>query len=157
MKCSVTGSIKYSLYILFVLVLFLSQITLSAEKSVKMVEGLFYLDETPVSVEIKDGKISRIVRKNNLDDPKNVNVYIAPGLFDNQVNGYAGVSFSFGKSNLTTEGVLKATQALWQDGVTTYLPTLTTNSQEILLNNFAIFGKAIENPEIRGSIPGFHL
>jgi N-acetylglucosamine-6-phosphate deacetylase len=83
--------------------------------------------------------------------------YIAPGLVDNQVNGFAGVSFSLGGDGLTEEGVEKATQELWKAGVTSYLPTLTTNSRGVMKENLAILAKAADYKELMGSIPGFHL
>lgn len=83
--------------------------------------------------------------------------FIAPGLIDNQVNGFAGVSFSLGGSDLTEEGIEKATRELWETGVTSYLPTLTTNSREMMKENLKILAKSMENAEIQASIPGFHL
>ena len=120
------------------------------------VEGLLYTDQSPVSIEITDGRIKKINKIKALTG-ENKNIYIAPGLIDAQVNGYAGVSFSFSGGALTMEGIQKATRALWEAGVTTYLPTLTTNSQDTLLKNFALLAQAKENPDLLGSIPGFHL
>ncbi len=122
-----------------------------------VLEGLFYRDLSPVAIEIQDGKITRIRRKASLARTSGDPVYIAPGLIDNQVNGYAGVSFGFGGGQLTVEGVRQATRALWKEGVTTYLPTLTTNSHDILKNNFAVLARARREPDIGRSIPGFHL
>jgi N-acetylglucosamine-6-phosphate deacetylase len=84
-------------------------------------------------------------------------MFVAPGLLDNQVNGFAGVSFSLGGSDLTEEGIVKATRELWKTGVTTYLPTLTTNSREMMKQNLEILVKTLDNKEIAASIPGFHL
>jgi len=120
------------------------------------IEGLFYLDEKPVSIVIRNGKISEINRISELPEEAK-NVYIAPGLIDNQVNGFDGVSFAFGGGELTEEGILKATKALWGRGVTTYLPTLTTDKTELLLKNFSILAKVKNNKNLLGSIPGFHL
>src|SRR4030042_4930902 len=120
------------------------------------IEGLLYTDQSPVSIEIVSGKIKKITRIKALSGENN-NIYIAPGLIDSQVNGYQGVSFSFSGGGLTLEDIKKATHALWKAGVTTYLPTLTTNSPDTLLKNFVILAKAKEDPDIRGSIPGFHL
>jgi N-acetylglucosamine-6-phosphate deacetylase len=122
----------------------------------QFVEGLSYIDGKPISLEIKDGKIRNIKGIAKLTD-ENAKVYIAPGFIDNQVNGFAGVSFAFGESNLTAEGIEKATRELWKTGVTTYLPTLTTNSREVLLKNFKLLAKAVNDEKILGSIPGFHL
>jgi N-acetylglucosamine-6-phosphate deacetylase len=69
-----------------------------------------------------------------------------------------GVSFlSETGGDLTLEDVKKATQALWQRGVTTYLPTLTTNSHEELLNIFLKLADFKNDKSLLGSIPGFHL
>lgn len=84
-------------------------------------------------------------------------LFVAPGLIDNQVNGFAGVSFSLGGSDLSEEGIGKATQELWKTGVTSYFPTLTTNSREMMKKNLKILAKALNNEEIAASIPGFHL
>ena len=120
------------------------------------ITGILYSDNKPVSVTIKDGKISKIKRIKKLPEGSE-NLYLAPGLIDNQVNGFAGVSFTFGGGELTPEGVKKATEALWETGVTTYLPTLTTNSNELLKKNFEVLAKAKDDPSLLGSIPGFHL
>ena len=120
------------------------------------VEGLLYTDKSPVSIEIEDGKIKKINKLRELSE-ENKNIFIAPGLIDNQVNGYAAVSFSFSGGELNPEDIKTATQALWAAGVTTYLPTLTTNSQDILLTNFTLLAEAKDDPGMHGSIPGFHL
>lgn len=120
------------------------------------IEGLFFLDEKPVSIVFIDGRISEINRIDKLTIG-NEKVFIAPGLIDNQVNGYNGVSFAFGEGELSEEALNKATRALWEKGITTYLPTLTTNSHQLLLKNFFILGKASTNDSLLGSVPGFHL
>ena len=119
-------------------------------------EGLFYYDHSPVSIEIRDGKIFQITRLEKL--PEGVpEVFIAPGFFDNQVNGFAGVTFALGGGELTVDGVKKATKELWKFGVTTYMPTTTTNSRELLLKNLAILEKARNDTSLFGSIAGFHM
>lgn len=120
------------------------------------IEGLYYLDKKPVSIEIKAGKIVSIQHLDKLAD-ESKSYFIAPGLIDNQVNGYGGVSFTFGGAELTSEGIKKATQGLWAKGVTTYFPTLTSNSRETLLRNFAVLAKTKDDTALLGSIPGFHL
>jgi N-acetylglucosamine-6-phosphate deacetylase len=124
-------------------------------KGQQVVEGIHYQTGLPVQVKISNGIIHDIVvlEKAVEENP----VYIAPGFFDNQVNGFAGVSFAFGDSDLTPEGIEKATRELWKKGVTTYLPTLTTNSTEVLTRNFELLAGAKDNKNLLGSIPGFHL
>jgi len=120
------------------------------------IEGLLYSDGKPVAISIKEGKIASISRKGK-PASQGQDLYVAPGLIDNQVNGFAGVSFTFGGEELTIEGVKKATVELWKTGVTTYLPTLTTNSHDLLIHNFSVLSGAIDDPELLGSIAGFHL
>jgi N-acetylglucosamine-6-phosphate deacetylase len=141
--------IKYRLTLFFI---FLVTISFGQTK----IEGLLYLDKTPVSVEIKDGKILSVQKMDKLSDESHP-VYIAPGLIDNQVNGFAGISFCFGGGGLDKEGILKATSELWKKGVTTYFPTLTTNSQELLLKNLALLASAKNDEALHGSIAGYHL
>ncbi len=136
----------------FLLFLFIMNISCAQQK----IEGLSYIDGKPISVEVKDGKIVSVKHIEKLSG-ENANLYIAPGLFDNQVNGFNGVSFSLGGGKLTKEGVINATRALWKKGVTTYLPTLTTNSRELLTANLKTLAKVKDDKSLLGSIPGFHL
>ena len=117
------------------------------------IEGLSYLDSKPISVLIKGGKIVEIKKIAKLSN-ENKDVYIAPGLIDNQVNGFEGISFT---GELTEAAVQKVTQALWRRGVTTYFPTIITNSNEVLLKNFSILSAAKKDDSNLGSIAGFHL
>ena len=121
-----------------------------------LVEGRLYLDNSPVRVEIKDGKISSIKKISNLP-AESENFIIAPGLIDNQVNGYMGYSFVDIGRELTIEGIHTITKSLWKSGITSYMPTVTTNSHKIFMKNFALLAEAKEDPETRGAIPGFHL
>ncbi len=120
------------------------------------IEGLLYLTNKPVSILIKEGKIIRVQAIEKLSDESHP-LFVAPGLIDNQVNGFAGISFCFAGGELTNEGILKATQELWKKGITTYLPTLTSNSNEVILRNLALLATAKINPALHGSIAGFHL
>lgn len=124
----------------------------SAEQTI---EGIFYLDQSPISITVKDGMITRISRIEKLSDNSKSATYIAPGFIDHQVNGY--ISHSFVGKNLSVEKVRLVTKAFWTKGITTYLPTLTSHTDQLLSKNFAILGKAIQDDEIALSVPGFHL
>lgn len=121
-----------------------------------ILEGLFYLDHSPVRIEIKDGKIEKINRLEKTAK-ENENIYIGPGLIDVQVNGYQGHSFSSANKELSPEAIMQITKSLWKAGVTTYLPTLTTNDRNVFLKNFAILADVKDDEALLGSIPGFHL
>lgn len=124
-------------------------------KAQEAVEGIHYATGQPVRVEFSGSKIKSIKKIKKLSGP--ARVYLAPGFFDNQVNGFAGISFSFGNSDLRPDDILKATRELWKKGVTSYLPTLTTHSHEVLMKNFKVLGQTYSGDSLLGSIPGFHL
>lgn len=118
--------------------------------------GLMYTDNSPVRITIQDGIITGIRKQNRL--PKGTpELIIAPGLIDNQVNGFAGVSFCSPDHVLTAQGVRDATYALWKTGVTTYLPTLTTNDPELIKKNLIVLAHMKDEKNLLGSIPGFHM
>lgn len=147
-------------YVGLIRVLFILALTpmiYAEESSMVRIEGLSYVDKSPIEVTIQDGVIQRVTSIARLTKTRRPPLYIAPGLIDNQVNGYASVSFGFGGGALTVQGVRKATVALWKEGVTTYFPTLTTNRHDILLANFATLARAAKDPILARSIPGYHL
>ena len=128
------------------------------------IEAINYFDYSPVSVEFENGILSGIKRLEKL--PPDVKpLFIAPGLIDIQINGYLSVSFSLegagdteaSGGKLSVGDVKKVTEGLWKEGVTTYFPTLTTNSQELLVRNFSVIAEAMKDPSFLGSIAGFHL
>ncbi|MEI7420713.1 MAG: N-acetylglucosamine-6-phosphate deacetylase [Prolixibacteraceae bacterium] len=118
------------------------------------VTALHYETMLPVQIEIADGKILAINDLGKGASGAKLPI-VAPGLIDNQVNGYSGVDFS--GDDLTVEGIVKATRSLWKTGVTTYLPTLITNSPTNLIRNFRVLVDALAIKEVGLSVPGFHL
>lgn len=128
------------------------------------VEGLSYLDHKPLAVWFEDGVITKVEKLKRLPD-KAEPLYISPGFVDIQVNGYDGISFSLEGADdpsqetkhLSVKEIRKVTRELWEQGVTSYLPTLTTNSQELFLRNISILTEAMNDPENLGSIPGLHF
>lgn len=119
------------------------------------------------SIEIENGLISSLNSALNKTTQAidATGCYVAPGLIDIQVNGYNSVSFSLESaqdtakenSDLTVEDIKKVTEGLWKEGVTTYFPTLTTNSKELLIKNFRTLAAAASDSANLGSIAGFHL
>jgi len=70
-----------------------------------------------------------------------------PGLFDLQVNGFAGVDF--GDPALTEEALLRAIEAIGKTGVTRFLPTLITSSPEAFSACARVVARA-SHPAIAG-------
>jgi N-acetylglucosamine-6-phosphate deacetylase len=119
------------------------------------IEGIHYATGNPVRLEIIDGIISDI-REINVLSGKSKNLIIAPGLIDNQINGYASVDFS--GNNLNAKDVMSASEAIKKDGVTSFVPTLITNSHDNLIKNLRILDEACRTySSVNESVPGFHL
>lgn len=126
------------------------------------IEGINISDQMPVSVEFRQGIISGIKPVTINSGIENL-PFVGPGFIDIQVNGYDGVSFSLegadhpSTRDLSVEAIRKMTEELWGQGVTSYFPTLTTNSRELIIRNIKLVKEAIDDPANLGSIPGIHL
>ncbi len=104
-------------------------------------------------VSFKDGKVMSItevgIKENDLP-------FIGPGLIDLQINGINGIDFN--ATTLTQEDVVNATQYLLSQGVTTFLPTVITNSDEnILTIVHTIYDACRSNSVVNECIWGIHL
>lgn len=141
--------------VLIALVCFCNFLLAQEGKTVTTIEGIFYLDRAPIAIDIEEGTIINIRRKKELSDPALMNTYIAPGFIEHQVYGY--MSYSFVGENLSVAPVREITHKFWEHGVTTYLPTLTTNDGGRMLKSFAVLVKATKDQEIALSVPGFHV
>ncbi len=120
-----------------------------------MIGGIHYATGKPVKIGIKDGLIISVAETDRIEQDS-PGLFIAPGLIDNQINGYANVDFS--GNSLSAAGVIEAARAIRSDGVTTFLPTLITGSHENLIKNFSVLHDALNKDSmLAASVPGFHL
>src|SRR5699024_6195090 len=79
-----------------------------------------------------------------------------PGLIDLQVNGYAGHDVN--ADDVDVETLADLTHALWAQGVTTYLPTVITASEEKITHVLAVIAAARRSdPLLAHSIAGIHV
>ena len=117
------------------------------------IKAIHFETGKPVRIKIKNGLIDEISEISPTAGKQNL--FVAPGFIDNQINGYKSVDFS--DLNLTTENMLMALESIRYDGVTTFFPTIITNSHENLLRIFRNLAEALKDEEIRSSVPGFHL
>ncbi|MDA1015926.1 MAG: amidohydrolase family protein [Planctomycetota bacterium] len=82
--------------------------------------------------------------------------YLAPGLFDLQINGHGGIWFS--KAGLTADDVIKTLEPHFKYGITRLCPTLVTNSHEALASGFTAIREACEREAwVEAMVPGCHL
>ncbi len=118
-----------------------------------VIYGRDYRSGKPLQVALADGIIQGV---EETSDDKASGCLIAPGLTDLQVNGYAG-------SDLNTDPLLPGTVRdisvkLWSEGVTTFFPTVITNSPENIMRAVKAVADACRLfPEAAGAVGGIHL
>jgi N-acetylglucosamine-6-phosphate deacetylase len=82
--------------------------------------------------------------------------FVAPGLFDLQINGHGGTWF--GKAGITDDEVLTVLERHFRFGLTRICPTLITNSCEALAGGFGAIQKACRREAWADHlVPGCHL
>ncbi len=83
-------------------------------------------------------------------------VWIAPAIFDVQVNGIGGINYK--AKNLTVEKIAETTAWMHKTGTGLWCPTVTTSSAEDAIQGLTLLAKACEESEIaRASFVGFHV
>ncbi|WP_413732087.1 N-acetylglucosamine-6-phosphate deacetylase [Sodalis sp. RH20] len=116
------------------------------------IRGRDYRELTSIEIHAAGGLI-REIRPLPQDDSLPI---LAPGLVDLQVNGYAGVDFN--RCPIDEQAVLEVTRELWQQGVTTFLPTVITNGDEQIAGMAAAIANARRRfAPVGQSVAGIHL
>ena len=107
----------------------------------------------PVRVTIEGRNIVSVEKADGADESL---PFIAPGLFDIQVNGWGGTWFS--QKNLTPSDVARVVAEFLPHGVTRLFPTLITNSFESLKAGFKAIAAACDQfPLVADMVAGCHL
>ncbi|MFC1432546.1 N-acetylglucosamine-6-phosphate deacetylase [Streptacidiphilus sp. N1-3] len=105
----------------------------------------------PLAVTVRGGLIAAIG-----PGPADESHWLAPGLIDLQVNGFAGHDLN--AEDTTPETVAALTRALHRHGVTTFVPTVVTASHRRIARALATIAAARrQDPLVRHSIPYAHL
>ncbi len=118
-------------------------------------EARRYDSGEPIRVTVEEGRVENVEPAwppGNVEDWP----FVAPGLFDLQINGFGGVWFS--DEGLTPEQVLSVLESHFRFGITRLCPTLITNSFEALQAGFAAIREACERePWADRMVAGCHL
>jgi N-acetylglucosamine-6-phosphate deacetylase len=119
--------------------------------SLNVISGRDPVTGTSLSVEVDAGRIVSIQ-----PGPEGETAWISAGLIDLQVNGYAG--YELNDSELKPETVVALTAELHRLGVTTFVPTLITASEEQLVARLRCIAQARKSdPLVAYSIPYIHV
>lgn len=82
--------------------------------------------------------------------------WLAPGLFDAQVNGYAGDDYS--SPSMNGETAERITAAIAASGTTQHMATIITAPRDRITGNLATLAAAVRgSKDLAAAIPGFHL
>ena len=109
-----------------------------------------------VQVEVAGERLLRITALDSAAASQGPLPYVAPAFWDVQVNGYRGQEFS--SLDLTAEKVASIVEDHVPFGVGAIMPTLTTQSPEVLSHGLATIAAACEgSAEVARRVPGIHL
>lgn len=97
-----------------------------------------FTTNTPIEIEIVKETIHSIRETSSTENLP----FVAPGLFDLQINGFGGIWFS--DENLTVDQTLETLHAHFAHGIIHLFPTLITNSAEALEHGFSVIRQACE-------------
>ena len=106
-----------------------------------------------VQLELDDDKL---LSKTYLNSEPKGDIYIGPGLIDLQINGFAGVDFN--QFPIQESGFLKVINALVKEGVTSFFPTIITNSSASVISLLKNIDQlCLQNQVISSYVGGIHL
>jgi N-acetylglucosamine-6-phosphate deacetylase len=118
------------------------------------IEGIEYTSGIHLSIDISEGSVADISCVKSMD--KRDLPFIAPGLFDIQVNGINGADFN--TSPVSYNDIRSAIATLYRHGITSFFPTLITSDSEDLKDNlFQISSFCTDYPDEGRAIAGIHL
>lgn len=123
-----------------------------------LIRGKLITGEGLVDLRIEGGSIIEIdaadaARRPDLGDEKQ---YLAPGLVDLQINGYAGIDWN--DPATPPERIAEAARRLRATGVVAFYPTVITGSRKHISRCLALLARAVdEYPDAARAVPGLHL
>ena len=104
-----------------------------------------------IRVTINQGRIAQIQAIHGASD-----CYLSPGFVDLQVNGFAG--YDVNADAVTLETITGMAHELVRQGVTCFVPTVITASEEKICHALAVISKARKQaPELAHVIPCVHV
>ena len=114
--------------------------------------GQTLFNNIPVEIVLADTRVQEIREVSATDST----TYVAPGLIDIQVNGFAG--FDLNVATVTSEDVRAMVRALWEVGTGFLCPTVVTGSFDRICNSLhAITEASKADALVAHSMLGIHL
>ena len=115
--------------------------------------AFYYTTREPVCVTWREGKILSLTKT---EEQPATNLWLAPALFDLQINGYGGVDFQ--RDGLSLEQLLRASRALRRDGCGKFFFTLITDEWPKMLARLEHARRLrAQSPELQDALAGWHM
>ena len=105
----------------------------------------------PIQIHEKDGRIARIDEAAAAED----GLWVAPGLIDIQVNGFAGVDYN--SPGTSSDEIARSIGVIKASGVTRFYPTVITGSNSNIRGSLANLARAKRELPAGPAMPGFHV
>jgi N-acetylglucosamine-6-phosphate deacetylase len=124
----------------------------------QIIEAIHISSGDPLRISLHGDEVARIEKiTGELPELKRKQLpFFAPGLVDLQLNGFKGINMN--ELPLTVEDVCRMTQLNFTQGVTSYYPTVITNSSENIIQLVKVIDQACFSEElVDDCIPGIHL
>src|SRR5258708_17777363 len=100
----------------------------------------------------RDGILTELAQAPSAPD----DLWVAPGLFDIQLNGYGGIDYQ--NDELTPEQVVQSIRALNRDGCTRIFFTLVTDAWPKMMARLKRIREwRAKSPELQAGIAGWHI
>ena len=103
--------------------------------SMQVISGRSPVDGRPISINVANGLVQSIEESCHEEE-----AWLAAGLVDLQVNGFAGRDLN--ADTLDADAVISLSEKLLATGVTTYLPTVITASEEKITAKLRVISEA---------------
>jgi N-acetylglucosamine-6-phosphate deacetylase len=114
-----------------------------------------------VTLTLAEGRIAGIRRGATEGAPGGSDVWLAPGFFDLQVNGYGGFDFNiraWGEADEVSCDHGALFDCLVRSGTALFCPTITTNSREAMRQGLAALAQALNaDRRLARAVPGVHV
>ncbi|MCP5522853.1 MAG: N-acetylglucosamine-6-phosphate deacetylase [Verrucomicrobiales bacterium] len=124
----------------------------SSRRSEGSVTARHFWTGKPVRLGWRDGRFTAMHEVRQASGP----AFLAPTLFDPQINGFAGVDFQ--QNALEESDLVRSVRVLRQTGCTRFLLTLITDDWTALTTRLAhLHALRQAHPELRDAIAGWHL
>jgi N-acetylglucosamine-6-phosphate deacetylase len=123
--------------------------------SAMRIHARHYATGVPLAIDCERGKISSVGPPSQALPDLEAG-WVAPALFDLQINGCHG--YTFNSEQLTVEDVRRVAVVCRRHGIGGFCPTLVTNAFSSLAHGLATIRQACDTyPDVAAAVPAIHL